>query len=109
MGMDFSKVFSALRSTDSNKFTDSEPGSSMLGGVDGSFVYGLLSQWYWVIVGPALYVTYKVLKTLQEKGILDAILNNIKASLNMLQKIADNCPQYIDDLDKFFQCLALYN
>lgn len=107
MGMDFSKVFESLRSNDQQQFTDVDPSSPISGkSFSAGFVYNILSRWYWLVAGPAMYIAYIVLKILKDKGILDAIYDDVKQNLQMLQSVAETCPQYIDNVQLFFNCLS---
>ncbi len=81
-------------------------GSGFINGAQGSFVYTIISNWYLLIALPAMTVTYNVLKTLQDKGILTALYNNVKDAVQAIVQVSIDCPQKIDDIELFFQCLG---
>lgn len=71
-----------------------------------SFILEIISSWYLLVAIPAMTVTYNVLKTLQDKGILKALYENVSDGLNMLVEVSVTCPQYIDNIERLFQCLS---
>lgn len=71
-----------------------------------SFILEIISSWYLLVAIPAMTVTYNVLKTLQDKGILKALYENVSDGLNMLIEVSVTCPQYIDNIERLFQCLS---
>ena len=71
-----------------------------------SFILEIISSWYLLVAIPAMTVTYNVFKTLQDKGILKALYDNVSDGLNMLIEVSATCPQYIDNIDRLFRCLS---
>lgn len=87
IGMDYTKIFSALKS-------------------DGAqFVYGIFKSWYLLAALPAIAVTYNVLDGMTKSGTLDKIYKEVDETLKMIQDISEVCPRFIEDLDKFFDCI----
>jgi|GEM_PF-4735434 hypothetical protein len=83
--MDYSKVLEYLR------------------GASGKAVYFLLNKWYWVVAGPALYVTYNFL---EGAGIpLNEIYQNLEVTLAKTIELSKVCPKKIANLDAFFRCM----
>ncbi len=81
-------------------------GSSIIDGTKASFVIGIISKWYMLIVVAAMAIAYNVLKILYDKGILQALYDNVNAVLKALTQASVDCPQYIEDVGRFFQCLG---
>ena len=71
-----------------------------------SFILEIISSWYLLVAIPAMTVTYNVFKTLQDKGILQALYNNVDTGLKMLIEVSATCPQFIDNIERLFQCLS---
>ena len=84
--MDYSKVLEYLR------------------GASGKAVYFILNKWYWVVAGPALYVTYNFLVGI---GVpLDEIYNDLAKTLAKTVELSKECPSKIADLKDFFRCMG---
>lgn len=71
----------------------------------------ILKRLYYLIVIPAIYITYNVLKALTKKdstgkSILDNISDIISEVVNEIMYISDHCPQLIGDFPKFIDCLG---
>lgn len=71
-----------------------------------SFILGILSNWYLLVVIPAMTVTYNVFKSLQEHGIIDTLYNNVKEALINIVEASSVCPDKIYDIELFFRCLG---
>ncbi|MEK6734287.1 MAG: hypothetical protein AABY27_04190 [Pseudomonadota bacterium] len=71
-----------------------------------AFIYGIISNWYLLVVIPAMTITYNVFKALQDHGILDMLYNEVKGSLDILVKTSMECPQKITDIGEFLNCLG---
>jgi hypothetical protein len=71
-----------------------------------SFILGILSNWYWLVVIPAMTVTYNIFKSLQEHGIIDTLYNNVKEALINIVEASSVCPDKIYDIELFFRCLG---
>jgi hypothetical protein len=82
-------------------------GNNFINSSQASFVIGIISNWYMLVAIPAMTVTYNVFKTLQEKGILDTLYNQVSESLKELVSLSYTCPQLIYDVEKFMNCLGL--
>jgi hypothetical protein len=83
--MDYSKVLEYLR------------------GASGKAVYIILNKWYWVVAGPALYVTYNFLVGV---GVpLDQVFSDLSKTLAKTVELSKLCPNKIGNLQAFFRCL----
>jgi hypothetical protein len=76
-----------------------------------TFIDIILKRLYYLIVIPAVYITYNVLKALTEKdekgqSILDNISDIIAEVVNDIMDISDQCPALIGDFPRFLDCLG---
>ena len=111
MGMDYSEIFKILRSGNGSTNADGSTNPSPVSGIDASFIYTLLSNWYLIIAVPAMQVTYNVFKALSAKdingqSILDKFQVIVQEALDTILQASTECPQKIADINKFFDCLG---
>lgn len=69
---------------------------------------GILSKWYFIIAVPAVSITYKIYKKLEEKGIIDAFFAELQKDLIMIEFMVDKCMDYILEIEKFYNCLGSF-
>lgn len=81
-------------------------GTGIINAGAASFVLGILSNWYLLVVIPAMTVTYNVFKSLQDHGIIDTLYNNVKEALLNIVDASSVCPEKIYDVELFFKCLG---
>lgn len=75
------------------------------------FIDIILKRIYYLIVIPAIYITYNVLKALTAKdkkgqSILDKISDIIMEAVNDITDLSHQCPALIGDFPKFLDCLG---
>lgn len=71
----------------------------------GKWIYAILFKWYTLVVGVALVVTYNILKTLHDKGLLERLYSFVDSILQDVVRISVECTQYIDSLERLWYCL----
>jgi hypothetical protein len=70
-----------------------------------SAITGFLNSIYVLITVPALLVTYKLFRILQEKQILADFIAIVKAQRDAIIYIADNCFEDILNISRLFSCI----
>jgi hypothetical protein len=69
------------------------------------FVLGIFKNIYFLIAIPALIITYRFFKILQEKGIIDGFKNIVNTTINSSLKISTECFPLILDFGSFISCI----
>ena len=72
----------------------------------GIFIYGILANWYVVIVIGGVMVAYWVLKGLEETGILSSAFNTLTEAISHSKAIAQNCTPKILNIDALWNCIS---
>jgi hypothetical protein len=71
----------------------------------GIFIYGILSQWYIIVMIPAVIVTFWVFKGLEKSGILEIAKKNITLHLNETKAVAKYCTPLLLNPPALWDCL----
>jgi|GEM_PF-1679498 len=69
------------------------------------FVLNIFKNIYFLIAIPALIVSYRFIKILQEKGIIDEFQNIVSKTINSVLYISTNCFPLILDLGSMASCI----
>lgn len=72
----------------------------------GIFIYGILANWYVVIVVGSVVVTYWVFKGLEEIGLLSSGFNILVEALHQSKAIAQNCTPKILHINEWWNCIS---
>ncbi len=67
-------------------------------------LYALLEKWYLLIVGPSMYITYKLFDALEKHKVFEILYDDASKALNQMIEISNNCFSKISDIDAFFSC-----
>lgn len=81
-------------------------GGSLINTTQSSLIYTIISNWYLLIAIPAMTVTYNVFKTLEERGILKAVYDEVSKGIEQIVDASVKCPQYVYDIGLLFECLG---
>ena len=71
----------------------------------GIFIYCIIANWYFIVMVPAVIVTFWVFKGLEKSGVLDIAQKNITQHLNETKAVAKYCTPLILDLKALWHCI----
>ncbi len=71
----------------------------------GIFVYGILSQWYAMVIIAVVVVTFWTFKGLEKSGILESAAKTVQSGLMSAEAIAQNCTPLIANLGAAWECV----
>lgn len=71
----------------------------------GIFIYGILANWYFIVMIPAVIVTFWVFKGLEKSGVLPIIQKNVVQHLNETKAVAKYCTPLLLDFPALWNCV----
>lgn len=67
-------------------------------------LYALLEKWYLLVVGPSMYITYKLFEALDKHKVFQILYDDASQALNQMIDISNRCFSKISDIEAFFSC-----